>query len=152
LTETSATRNLVKLRQIRSLGPFRSALAVALIQNSNRFRTKSQLWTLQWTRVRDSRQGRISARSRSTARRRKKQVFLRRLNKDYNHDLKACLKPRRCGPAVALWGGVFAQVSRMTRWSAARVGVGPANLFSGKNRANLCYQPGHAGNLRHLGH
>jgi transposase len=33
-----------KLRQIPSLGPIRSALAVALIQTPNRFRTKRQLW------------------------------------------------------------------------------------------------------------
>ena len=33
-----------KLRQIPSFGPIRSALAVALIQTPNRFRTKRQLW------------------------------------------------------------------------------------------------------------
>jgi len=33
-----------KLRQIPSLGPIRSALAVALIQTPHRFRTKRQLW------------------------------------------------------------------------------------------------------------
>src|ERR1700682_2027937 len=33
-----------KLRQIPSLGPIRSALAVALIRTPHRFRTRRQLW------------------------------------------------------------------------------------------------------------
>jgi len=45
LAESRKHAITAKLRQIPSLGPIRSALAVALIQTPNRFRTKRQLWT-----------------------------------------------------------------------------------------------------------
>ena len=80
-----------KLRQIPSLGPIRSALAVALIQTPHRFRTKRQLSTCSGLglETRDSGeyhyvQGRV--------RRRKKQVSIRGLNKDHNHDLKGLVE------------------------------------------------------------
>jgi transposase len=44
LAESRKHAITVKLRQIPSLGPIRSALAVALIQTPPRFRTKRQLW------------------------------------------------------------------------------------------------------------
>jgi transposase len=44
LAESRKHAITVKLRQIPSLGPIRSALAVALIQTPHRFRTKRQLW------------------------------------------------------------------------------------------------------------
>jgi transposase len=80
-----------KLRQIPSLGPIRSALAVALIQTPNRFRTKRQLWTYSGLglETRDSGEYHIVQ---GQVRRRKKQVFVRGLNKDYNHDLKGLFK------------------------------------------------------------
>ena len=72
--------------EIPSLGPIRSALAVALIQTPHRFRSKRQLWTYSGLglETRDSGEyhfvkGQV---------RRKKQVWIRGLNKDYNHDLK----------------------------------------------------------------
>jgi len=80
-----------KLRQIPSLGPIRSALAVALIQTPNRFRTKRQLWTYSGLglETRDSGEYHFVQ---GQPRRRKKQVFVRGLNKDYNHDLKGLFK------------------------------------------------------------
>src|SRR3989442_15068832 len=45
LAESRKHTITTKLRQIPSLGPIRSALAVALIQTPHRFRTKRQLWT-----------------------------------------------------------------------------------------------------------
>jgi transposase len=80
-----------KLRQIPSLGPIRSALAVALIQTPNRFRTKRQLWTYSGLglETRDSGEYQFIH---GQPRRRKKQVFVRGLNKDYNHDLKGLFK------------------------------------------------------------
>jgi transposase len=79
-----------KLRQIPSLGPIRSALAVALIQTPNRFRTKRQLWTYSGLglETRDSGEyhfvkGQVQ---------RKKPVWIRGLNKDYNPDLKGLFK------------------------------------------------------------
>src|SRR5207237_3536881 len=44
LAESRKHTITVRLRQIPSLGPIRSALAVALIQTPHRFRTKRQLW------------------------------------------------------------------------------------------------------------
>jgi transposase len=44
LAESRKHSITAKLRQIPSLGPIRVALAVALIQTPNRFRTKRQLW------------------------------------------------------------------------------------------------------------
>jgi hypothetical protein len=80
-----------KLRQIPSLGPIRSALAVALIQTPHRFRTKRQLWTYSGLglETRDSGEYHFVQ---GQVRRRKKQVFIRGLNKDHNHDLKGLFK------------------------------------------------------------
>src|SRR5246127_3223426 len=80
-----------KLRQIPSLGPIRSALAVALIQTPNRFRTKRQLWTYSGLglETRDSGEYQFVH---GQPRWRKKQGFVRGLNKDYNHDLKGLFK------------------------------------------------------------
>jgi transposase len=44
LVESRKQAITAKLRQIPSLGPIRSALAVAMIQTPHRFRTKRQLW------------------------------------------------------------------------------------------------------------
>jgi Transposase IS116/IS110/IS902 family len=45
LAESRKHAITAKLQQIPSLGPIRSALAVALIQTPHRFRSKRQLWT-----------------------------------------------------------------------------------------------------------
>ena len=91
LAESRKHAITAKLRQIPSLGPIRSALAVALIQTPNRFRTKRQLWTYSGLglETRDSGEYRIVQ---GQPRKRKKQVFVRGLNKDYNHDLKGLFK------------------------------------------------------------
>src|SRR6476659_7997471 len=80
-----------KLREIPSLGPIRCALAVALIQTPHRFRTKRQLWTYSGLglETRDSGEYHIVQ---GQPRKRKKQAFVRGLNKDYNHDLKGLFK------------------------------------------------------------
>jgi transposase len=66
-------------------------LAVALIQTPNRFRTKRQLWTYSGLglETRDSGEYHFIQ---GQPQRRKKHVFVRGLNKDYNHDLKALFK------------------------------------------------------------
>jgi transposase len=91
LAESRKHTITAKLRQIPSLGPIRSALAVALIQTPNRFRTKRQLWTYSGLglETRDSGEYQFVQ---GQARRRKKQVFVRGLNRDYNHDLKGLFK------------------------------------------------------------
>ena len=80
-----------KLRKIPSLGPIRSALAVALIQTPHRFRSKRQLWTYSGLGLETRDSGEYHY-VRGQVRRRKKQATIRGLNKDYNHDLKGLFK------------------------------------------------------------
>jgi transposase len=91
LAESRKHTITAKLRQIPSLGPIRSALAVALIQTPHRFRSKRQLWTYSGLglETRDSGEYHFV---KGQVRRRKKQVWIRGLNKDYNHDLKGLFK------------------------------------------------------------
>src|SRR6201987_6107194 len=80
-----------KLRKIPALGPIRSALAVALIQTPHRFRTKRQLWSYSGLGLETRDSGEYHY-VQGQLRRRKKQVFIRGLNKDHNHDLKGLFK------------------------------------------------------------
>jgi transposase len=91
LAESRKHAITAKLREIPSLGPIRCALAVALIQTPHRFRTKRQLWTYSGLglETRDSGEYHIVQ---GQPRKRKKQAFVRGLNKDYNHDLKGLFK------------------------------------------------------------
>jgi hypothetical protein len=80
-----------KLRQIPALGPIRSALAVALIQTPHRFRSKRQLWKYCGLAL----ETRITGEYvyvHGERRRSKKQLSIRGLNKDHNHDLKGLFK------------------------------------------------------------
>jgi transposase len=91
LAESRKHAITAKLREIPSLGPIRCALAVALIQTPHRFRSKRQLWTYSGLglETRDSGEYHIVQ---GQPRKRKKQAFVRDLNKDYNHDLKGLFK------------------------------------------------------------
>src|SRR6266404_8003756 len=91
LAESRKHTITTKLRQIPALGPIRSALAVALIQTPNRFRSKRQLWTYSGLGLETRDSGEYYY-VRGQVRRRKKQVTIRGLNKDYNHDLKGLFK------------------------------------------------------------
>src|ERR1700687_4029254 len=91
LAESRTHAITAKLRQIPSLGPIRSALAVALIQTPHRFRTKRHLWTYSGLglETHDSAQYRVVE---GQLQRSKKPVKLRGLNQDHNHDLKDIFK------------------------------------------------------------
>jgi transposase len=91
LAESRKHTITAKLRTIPSIGPIRSALAVALIQTLNRFRTKRQLWTYSGLGLETRDSGEYHY-VKGQVRRRKKQKFIRGLNRDYNHDLKALFK------------------------------------------------------------
>jgi transposase len=80
-----------KLRQIPALGPIRSALAVALIQTPNRFRTKRQLWAYSGLALETRSSGEHCVVN-GQLRRSKKKISIRGLNKDHNHDLKGLFK------------------------------------------------------------
>ena len=80
-----------KLRQIPSLGPIRTALAVALIQTPHRFRSKRQLWAYSGLALETRTSGEYCY-EHGQVRRSKKQIFIRGLNKNHNHDLKGLFK------------------------------------------------------------
>src|SRR6202049_4774549 len=79
------------LRQIPYIGPIRAALLIALIQTPYRFRTKRQLWTYSGLGLETRDSGEYHY-VQGQLRRRKKQGFIRGLNKDHNHDLKGLFK------------------------------------------------------------
>jgi transposase len=91
LTESRRHRITATLRQIPSLGPIRSALAVALIQTPNRFRTKRQLWAYSGLALETRTSGEYRY-VKGQLQRSKKQISIRGLNKDHNHDLKGLFK------------------------------------------------------------
>jgi hypothetical protein len=79
-----------KLRQIPSLGPIRSALAVALIQTPASFPHQATAAGLQRTGIGNSHQCRTPLRPRRTAALQKNRSL--GLNKDHNHHLKGLFK------------------------------------------------------------
>jgi transposase len=91
LAESRRHAITAKLRQIPSLGPIRSALAVALIQTPNRFRTKRQLWAYSGLALETRTSGEYRY-VKGQLQRSKKQISIRGLNKDHNHDLKGLFK------------------------------------------------------------
>ena len=91
LAESRKHAITAKFRQIPSLGPIRAALAVALIQTPHRFRTKRQLWAYSGLAL-ETRTSGEHCYVRGQLRRSKKQVSIRGLNKDHNHDLKGLFK------------------------------------------------------------
>jgi transposase len=91
LAESRKHAITVKLRQIPSMGPIRSALAVALIQTPHRFRTKRQLWAYSGLAL-ETRTSAENCYIQGGLRRSKKQISIRGLNKDHNHDLKNLFK------------------------------------------------------------
>jgi transposase len=79
------------LREIPFIGPIRAALLIAYLQTPHRFRTKRQLWTYIGFGI----ETHSSADHRyvdGELRRSKKQVSIRGLNRNHNHDLKNLFK------------------------------------------------------------
>jgi transposase len=97
LAESRKHAITAKLRKIPSLGPIRSALAVALIQTPHRFHSKRQLWTYSGLGLETRDRGEYHF-VKGQPRRRKKQATIRGLNKDYNHG-PGSFRPRRPVPA-----------------------------------------------------
>ena len=96
LAESRKHAITAKLRQIPSFGPIRAALAVALIQTPHRFRTKRQLWAYSGLALETRTSGEYCY-VRGQLRRSKKQISIRGLNKDHNHDLKGLFKAAATG-------------------------------------------------------
>jgi transposase len=80
-----------QLCQIPSIGPIRAAVLLGILQTPHRFRTKRQLWTYSGFGI----ETRSSADHRSVdgqLQRAKKQISIRGLNQNCNHDLKNLFK------------------------------------------------------------
>jgi transposase len=115
------------LRGIPSIGPIRAALLIALIQTPHRFRTKRQLWTYVGFGI----ETHSSADHRCVdgkLQRSKKQISVRGLNRNHNHDLKnlyksaATIAAAKAGPFQKFYDALVAKGIRpeMARLTLAR--------------------------------
>jgi transposase len=127
LAESGKHKASKLLCQIPSIGPIRAALLIALIQTPHRFRTKRQLWAY----------GGLGIQTHSSADHRyvdgqlqpsKKQVSLRGLNRNHNHELKnifkgaAIIAATQAGPFQEFYAALVAKGIRpeMARLTLAR--------------------------------
>jgi transposase len=113
-----------RLCQIPSIGPIRSAVLLGILQTPHRFRTKRQLWTYSGFGI----ETQSSADHRSVygqLQRAKKQISIRGLNQNHNHDLKnlfkgaAIVASSKPGPfqefyAALLTKGIRPEMARLT--------------------------------------
>jgi transposase len=115
------------LRQIPAIGAIRAAILIAVLQTPYRFRTKRQLWAYSGLALRthDSAEYRYR---RGQLERSKKQVTVRGLNENHNHDLKNVFKSaatqasQGAGPLHDFYEALLAKGMRptMARLSLAR--------------------------------
>jgi transposase len=115
------------LRQIPAIGPIRAALLIALIQTPHRFRTKRPLWKYSGFGI-EMHSSADYRKVQGQLQRSRKQVSVRGLNRDCNHDLKnlfksaatiASVKP---GPFQEFYAALLAKGMRpeMARLTLAR--------------------------------
>jgi transposase len=127
LAESKKHKATKLLCQIPSIGPIRAALLIALIQTPHRFRSKRPLWKYSGFAI----ETHSSADYRSVQgqlQRTKKQVSVRGLNRDCNHDLKNLFKSAatiasvRPGPFQEFYAALVAKGMRpeMARLTLAR--------------------------------
>jgi transposase len=91
LAESKKHQAWKRLCQIPSIGPIRAAVLLGILQTPHRFRTKRQLWTYSGFGIETE----SSADHRSVngqLQRAKKQICIRGLNRNCNHDLKNLFK------------------------------------------------------------
>jgi transposase len=127
LAESGQHKASKLLCQIPSIGPIRAALLIAILQTPHRFRTKRQLWAYCG----------LGIETHSSADHRyvdgqlqpsKKQVSLRGLNRNHNHDLKnifkgaAIIAATKAGPFQEFYAALVAKGMRpeMARLTLAR--------------------------------
>ena len=91
LAESKKHKASKLLCQIPSIGPIRAALLIALIQTPNRFRTKRPLWKYSGFAI-ETHSSADYRNVKGQLERTKKQVSVRGLNRDCNHDLKNLFK------------------------------------------------------------
>ena len=88
LAESKREQAWKRLCQIPSIGPIRAAVLLGVLQTPHRFRTKRQLWTYSGFGI----ETQSSADHRSVngqLQRAKKQISIRGLNRNCNHDLRS---------------------------------------------------------------
>ena len=120
----SATKLLC---QIPSIGPIRAALLIAILQTPHRFRTKRQLWTYSGFGI-ETHSSADHHYVDGQLQRSRKQVSLRGLNRNHNHDLKnlfksaATLAAAKAGPFQEFYVALVAKGMRpeMARLTLAR--------------------------------
>jgi transposase len=127
LAESGKHKASQLLCQIPSIGPIRAALLIAILQTPYRFRTKRQLWSY----------GGLGIETHSSADHRyvdgqlqpsKRQVSLRGLNRNHNHELKnifkgaAIIAATKPGPLQQFYAALVAKGMRpeMARLTLAR--------------------------------
>jgi len=127
LAESGQHKASKLLCQIPSIGPIRAALLIAILQTPHRFRTKRQLWAY----------GGLAIETHSSADHRyvegqlqpsKRQVSLRGLNRNHNHELKnifkgaAIIAATKAGPFQEFYAALVAKGMRpeMARLTLAR--------------------------------
>jgi transposase len=127
LAESAKHKASKLLCQIPSIGPIRAALLIAILQTPHRFRTKRQLWAY----------GGLAIETHSSADHRyvegqlrpsKRQVSLRGLNRNHNHELKdifkgaAIIAATKAGPFQEFYAALVAKGIRpeMARLPLAR--------------------------------
>ena len=127
LTESKKHKAWQRLCQIPSIGPIRAAVLLGILQTPHRFRTKRQLWTYSGLGI----ETHSSADHRSVngqLQRSNKQVFVRGLNRNCNHDLKnlfksaATLASCKPGPFEEFYAALLAKGTgpEMARLTLAR--------------------------------
>jgi len=127
LAESKKHKASKLLRQIPSIGPIRAALLIALIQTPHRFRTKRQLWAYSGLALETRNSGEY-AYVQGQLRRSKKQLAIRGLNENHNHDLKnifkgaATLASSKPGPLQDFYTALLAKPIKptMARLTLAR--------------------------------
>jgi transposase len=116
-----------RLCGIPSIGPIRAAVLLGILQTPHRFRTKRQLWSYGGVGIET-----ISRADHQVVKghleRKKKQVEIRGLNRNYNHDLKylfkgaAIVAATKPGPFAEFYAELLAKGMRqeMARLTLAR--------------------------------
>ena len=127
LAESKKHKASKLLCQIPSIGPIRAAVLMGILQTPHRFRTKRQLWTYSGFGI----ETQSSADHRSVdgqLQRTRKQVSIRGLNENHNHELKnlfkgaAIVASSKPGPFREFYAALLAKGMRpeMARLTLAR--------------------------------
>jgi transposase len=116
-----------RLCQIPAIGPIRTAVLLGILQTAHRFRTQRPLWTYSGLGI-ETQSSADHRRVDGQLERAKKQISIRGLNRNCNHDLKnlfkraAIVAATKPGPFAEFYAGLLAKGLRpeMARLTLAR--------------------------------